>query len=497
MEKYAIDDTIAAIATGVGESGIGIVRISGKDALAVADRIFVPRDGRTPSTFRTYTTHYGWIVSGSKLQVPPKILADPPILVAGTSPKSNTKGLGPGPWALGHDIVDEVILTVMRAPKSYTKENIVEINCHGGIVALRSVLELVLQNGARLAEPGEFTKRAFLNGRIDLAQAEAVLDVIRAKTGSALKAGAEQVKGVLSAKINQIGEALLDALTVLEADIDFPDEETGSLDLREVSKSLEAIHNELKGLIENSGLGRVLREGVHVVICGKPNVGKSSLLNALLKQERSIVTPIAGTTRDTIEEVIDIKGIPVSIMDTAGILEPRDLIEKKAVQRSRRCINSADLVLLLFDGSRRLDRSDELLIKKLRQKAVIAIINKIDLRQRISRGGLEEIFNNIISLSAKKFKNINLLEDAIADSVYNGRVSLGEPILVGNLRHIEKLKAAQKLIAGALASLDNKLSLEFITQDVKDALGHLDALLGKAFSEGLLDNIFSKFCVGK
>jgi tRNA modification GTPase len=283
----------------------------------------------------------------------------------------------------------------------------------------------------------------------------------------------------------------------LEADIDFPDEETGASDLSGISKSLKAIHNELKGLIESSGLGRVLREGVHVVICGKPNAGKSSLLNALLKQERSIVTPIAGTTRDTIEEIIDIKGIPVRIMDTAGILEPRDLIEKKAVQRSSRCINSADLVLLLFDGSRRLDRNDEILIKKLRQKAIIAIINKIDLRQKIAGGRLKKSFNNIISLSAKKFKNIDLLENAIADLVYNGRVSPQEPVLVGNLRHIEALKAAQKLIAGSLDSLDNKLSLEFIAQDVKDALGHLDALLGRAFSDDLLDNIFSRFCIGK
>jgi len=460
MISYDINDTITAISTPIGESGIGIVRISGKDALAVADKIFVSKDGNKPSAFKTYTTHYGWIIDKK-------------------------------------EIIDEVILTVMRAPKSYTKEDIVEINCHGGIVALRRILDLVLESGARLAQPGEFTKRAFLNGRIDLAQAEAVLDIIRAKSDSALKIGVEQLKGVLSQELNKIRKDLLNILSILEANIDFPEEEITSANLKEISQKLNNIKEQLQHILDSSGAGRILREGINVVICGKPNVGKSSLLNALLKQERSIVTPIAGTTRDTIEEIIDIKGIPMRIVDTAGIIEPGDFIEKKAVQRSKRYIDLADLVILLFDGSRRLTKEDELLIRKIKKKKVIAAINKIDLRQKIEKNKIINRLGKIIGISAKKLKNINLLEDAIVDLVYNGKVISSEPILVCNLRHIEIIKRAQKLIAQALNSLDNNLSLEFIAGDLKDASLHLDEILGKKFSEDLLDRIFSEFCIGK
>jgi len=460
MKNFNQTDTIAAIATGMGESGIGIVRISGKDALAIADKIFVSKNKQKASTFKTYTTHYGWVIDEDKA-------------------------------------VDEVILTVMRAPRSYTKEDIVEINCHGGIVALRRVLELVLENNCRLAEPGEFTKRAFLNGRIDLSQAEAVLDIIRAKTDSALKLGVEQLKGALSHKINTIRKQLIDTLSIFEANIDFPEEEIGSTDLKNAGKILQDINKELINILKSAKHGRIMREGVHVVICGKPNVGKSSLLNALLKQERSIVTPVAGTTRDTIEEVIDIKGIPVRIVDTAGILEPRDLVEKKAVQRSKRYIDLADLVILLFDGSKRLTKNDELLIRKLNKKLVIAAINKADLKQNIERSKILNKFKCTVGISAKKLKNINLLEDAIAELVYGGKVSASEPLLINNLRHISSVRETQKLIAEALNSLDNALSLEFISQNIKDALLYLDDILGKRFSEDLLNRIFSEFCIGK
>jgi tRNA modification GTPase len=385
----------------------------------------------------------------------------------------------------------------MRSPRSYTKEDIVEINCHSGIVALRRALDLVLENGARLAQPGEFTKRAFLNGRIDLAQAEAVLDIIRAKTDSALEIGTEQLRGGLSIRINKAREALLGILSSIEAGIDFPEEEIGAVNSEDINKKLGRINDDLKAILNNSRQARILREGIHTVICGKPNAGKSSLLNALLKQERSIVTPVAGTTRDTIEEIIDIRGIPVRIVDTAGIIEPRDLIERKAVQRSRRCVRLADLVILVFDGSRRLSKEDEGLVRKLKKKPAIAIINKMDLKQRIEKGEIFKRFKYVIDISAKKLQNIGLLEDTLVNLIFNGKVKSSEPLLVSNLRHIEAIKEAQKLVAEAADSLDNKLSLEFAAQEIKDALAHLDDILGKRFSEDLLDKIFADFCIGK
>jgi tRNA modification GTPase len=483
MRNLGLNETIAAIATGMGESGIGIVRMSGKEALKVADKIFLSKNGKKPSNFKTYTTHYGWIVSGCKPQA--------------ASHRLETKSMELEACRLKREVIDEVILTVMRAPRSYTKEDVVEINCHGGIVALRRVLDLVLESGCRLAEPGEFTQRAFLNGRIDLAQAEAVLDVIRAKTDSALKIGTQQLRGVLSGELNKIRKTLLDALSVLEANIDFPEEEIDPADLKGISAELKKIEQKLKDILDSSRQGRILREGVSVVICGKPNVGKSSLLNALLKQERSIVTPVAGTTRDTIEEVIDIKGIPIRIVDTAGIIEPKDLIEKKAVQRAKRYIELADLVILLFDGSKRLTTEDAVLITKLKGKHLLAVVNKIDLKQKVEKARILKKFGRTIDISAKKSKNIRLLEEAIADLVYAGRIAIPESILVSNQRHIQNIKATEKLIAEALNSLDNKLSLEFIAQDIKDALGYLDEALGKKFSGELLDRIFSDFCIGK
>jgi tRNA modification GTPase len=473
MESYNHNDTIAAIATAIGQAGIGIVRISGCDALLIADKIFFSKDSQKPSAFNTYTTHYGWIVENSR-------------------PKKQGPALKPP-----QDFIDEVILTVMRSPRSYTKEDVVEINCHGGIVALRKTLELVLENGARLAHPGEFTKRAFLNGRIDLAQAEAVLDIIRAKTDSALKVAMAQLEGGLSKQINKIRKLALAALCVLEANIDFPEEEIGALKPGEISRDLSQANGALRRLLQDAQKGSILREGVKVVICGRPNVGKSSLLNALIRQERSIVTSVPGTTRDTIEEVIDIKGIPIRIVDTAGIIEPRDLVEKKAVGRSKKYIAEADLVILLFDGNSKLSAADEILIRKLKNKTTIAVINKIDLRQKIEKEKIKGRFGKIIEISAKKLKNILLLEEKIANLVYNGRVGASESVLLSNARHIAAIREAQKLIEEAGNSLDNKLSIECVSQGIKDALAGLDSVLGGNFSRDLLEKIFSEFCIGK
>lgn len=483
MAKYDISDTIAAIATPVGESGIGIIRISGKEALPIADKIFLSKDGDKPSEFKTYTTHYGWIVNGHQSPV--------------TSHQLNNPGKRPATGDRKAEIIDEVILTVMRAPKSYTKEDIVEINCHGGIVAMRRILDLVLENGCRLAEPGEFTKRAFLNGRIDLAQAEAVLDIIRAKTDSSLKMSAEQLRGLLSQRINKFRRTLLDILARLEANINFPEEEIDAANLKVVSKEFLKINNELKDILSTANTGRALREGIHTVICGRPNVGKSSLLNALLKQERSIVTSIAGTTRDTIEETIDIKGIPIKIVDTAGIIEPKDLVEKKALERTKRQMDLADLIILIFDASKKLSPDDLILIKKIKKRRALAVINKIDLRQKIEKEKIAKAFGHLLEISAKKLQNIGLLEEKIADLVYNGKIRNRESFSVSNLRHITALRHAQKHIAEAAQSLDNKLSLEFIAEDLKEALSSLDEILGRRFSEDLLDKIFNEFCIGK
>ncbi|MGD9014610.1 MAG: tRNA uridine-5-carboxymethylaminomethyl(34) synthesis GTPase MnmE [Candidatus Omnitrophota bacterium] len=464
MLNINLSDTITAIATPVGESGIGIVRISGRKAISIAERIFISPGGGKPSGFKTFTTHYGWIINPQDKQA---------------------------------EIIDEVILTVMRKPRSYTREDIVEINCHGGIIPLRKILELVLHSGARLSKPGEFTQRAFLNGRIDLAQAEAVLDIIRSKTDSALRISIEQLKGALSKKLNQLRDKLLEMLATLEANIDFPDEDLQAVDSKNISFNLSQLDRELSLLLDNSKRGRVFREGIKVVICGKPNAGKSSLLNTLLKCERSIVTPIAGTTRDTIEDILDIRGIPVRIVDTAGIIEPRDLIEKKAVSRSQRYIQDADLVLLVFDGSRGLSYEDKILMRKTESKPTLALINKIDLKQRIKHAQIARRFKQPVRISAKSKKNIDLLEEEIAKFVFNGRIKSGEEIWISNLRHIEKLKKLKISIVRAKKSVHQNLPYELIAQDLKESVGFLDEILGRRFSEDLLDRIFGEFCIGK
>ncbi len=455
-----LDDTIAAISTAAGEGGVGIVRLSGPRALAIADSLFAGKNGVKPSEFKTYTMHYGKIIHAGQM-------------------------------------LDEVILSIMRAPHSYTREDVVEINCHGGLVALGKVLDAVLEKGCRLASPGEFTRRAFLNGRIDLAQAEAVIDIIRAKTDSSLKLSLEQLKGGLSKEITRVRQALLNILVILEANINFPEEDLKDQDMAELSSKMTSVRMQLNRLLDSAKAGRILRDGIQVVICGKPNVGKSSLLNALLKKERSIVTPVAGTTRDSIEELIDIKGIPVRIVDTAGILKPRDLVERKAVSRARTHIYAADLVVILFDASRKLEEGDRKLIKEVKNKNTIAVINKIDLKARLQKEEISKVFDRVVELSAKKGKNINLLEDALYAFVYQGKLPGGEFMLVSNLRHISALKEAQKLLNNAACSLADRLPLEFITQDLKDAGMYLDKILGKDLSEDLLDRIFSDFCIGK
>jgi len=458
MVEYNLNDTIAAISTAVGQGGIGIIRLSGPKAVSIVSKIFVPAKKGKEKKFRNYGLHYGFIAD------------------------NNEK-------------IDEAIVSLMLKPHSYTRQDVAEINCHGGLVALTRILGLTLKNGARLAEPGEFTKRAFLNGRIDLAQAEAVIDIICAKTDSALKVGLGQLSGALSKEINRIRAKLLDVSVVLEANIDFPDEGLAK-DGNDLAAKLESVLFDIGTLLENSSVGRVFREGIHAVICGKPNVGKSSLLNALLKMERSIVTPFAGTTRDTVEEMIDIKGIPVRITDTAGILKPRDLIEEKAVKRSKDYIKSADLVILMFDASQKLEPQDKKLISELKNRNTIAVINKIDLKNKIEEKSVSGAFTKIVKLSAKTGKKIGLLEEAIYQSVLKGKIQ-PESAIISNLRHIQALNCAKKLIVRALGSLRKNQLIELTAQDLKDACAYLDKILGRNFSEDLLDRIFADFCIGK
>ena len=460
MHADNLTDTIAAISTAPGEGAIGIVRLSGKAALRIAGKIFVGQDKIMPAEFKSYTVHYGKIVDQQA-------------------------------------VIDEVILTVMRAPKSYTRQDVVEINCHGGMLSLVKILDLVLKHGCRLAKPGEFTLRAFLNGRIDLAQAEAVIDIIRAKTAAALKVSVGQLAGGLSARVNAIRRQLLDLLVNLEASIDFPEEGIAFQGQQKLGRDLSGIDQKLQALLDGAGQGRILREGLHVVICGKPNVGKSSLLNALLKKERAIVTPVAGTTRDTLEEMIEIRGIPVKIVDTAGILKPRNLIEQKAVRLSRRQIQLADLVILLFDASQKLGQQDLALIKEVKRKKVIAAINKIDLRRRLQKNQLKGEFFSVVELAAKSGKQLGLLEQAIYDFVYQGASSGPEAILVSNFRHIRALGQAQQLVRQLASETNQNLPLEYAVQNLKDACQELDKILGKDFSADLLERIFADFCIGK
>ncbi len=452
-------DTIAAIATAMGESGIGIVRLSGREALSIADKIFYSKGSGRPSQFKSYTLRYGWIKDGSRL-------------------------------------IDEVILSVMRQPRSYTREDVVEINCHGGLAAVKAVLELVLARGARLAEPGEFTKRAFLNGRIDLAQAEAVLDIIRAKSEAALDIGLRQLRGSLSREVSGLRESLMDILSALEADIDFPEEGIEALRSGQLEEGLKRISRRLCAIIEDHRKTRIFREGVKAVICGSPNVGKSSLLNALLKQERSIVTPVAGTTRDSIEEMIDVRGIPLRVIDTAGLITPRNTVEKKSVKRARDHIASADIVLFVLDGSRRLTDADRRLMR-LKKERTIPVINKIDLKQRVKPQDLKGFVNRAVCVSAKKMLNIAALEEAITGLVCQGRPLLRESATLSSIRDIEPIKKADRLIREALVSLEQGFFAELVCQDIKEAVLSLDTVTGESLTQGLLDKIFGRFCIGK
>ena len=453
--------TIAAISTALGAGAIGIVRLSGPEAFAICDLVF--RGKLTLAEAATHTIHHG-------------IILDP---------------------ASG-EMVDEVLVSAMRAPATYTREDVVEVNCHGGAVAQQRVLSLFLDRGARLATPGEFTRRAFLNGRIDLAQAESVARIVSAKTEAGMKVALSQLEGVLSGEIGSIRQSLLEILAAVEAGIDFSDEDIDELDGASAGRRLERLHQRLGELIDSALTGRVLSEGVRTVIVGKPNVGKSSLLNSLLMRERAIVTEIPGTTRDTIEEIISIDGIPLRLIDTAGLRPGGDEAERIGVERSRRAMSEADLVLCLFDGSRREDDHDRALITSIPGDRAIYVINKCDLfrgRPPFFNQGL--LPSRPVIVSARTRQGLGDLKHKVADKVLGGSFpSLQSPVVTQE-RHRRLLTDATEAVSRAQQGIRVRLGEELIAEELRSALGSLGEITGEEIVEDLLDTVFREFCIGK
>lgn len=457
-------DTIAAVATAVGEGGIGIVRLSGPASVAIADRLFSSAGGRTAAGQPSRYAAYGHILDPDNRQ-----------------------------------IVDEVLLIVMRAPFSYTREHVVEIQCHGGPLPLRRILALVLAAGARLAEPGEFTRRAFLNGRLDLSQAEAVIDVIRAKTDASLRLAVGHLSGAFSEKICDFRQEILRLIAHLEAAIDFPEEDIEELAARDVAAALTVLSADIDRLLATAGTGQILREGLATAIIGKPNVGKSSLLNALLGAKRAIVTDIPGTTRDIIEEYVNIGGIPLKVIDTAGIRETADVIERIGVERAREVLAQADLVLVLLDASTPLSSEDREVLGLLAGRQAIVLINKTDLPAVIDMDKVTALVPDkpVIRISALEGTGVAELEMAIGELVYSGQVVQGEGAFVNSVRHSELLRIARGRLAEALAAAEAGLPPDCVVVDLRAAWQTLGEITGETVGEDIIDQIFSQFCIGK
>lgn len=456
-----MESTIAAIATPYGEGGIGIVRISGEQAKEILDRIFVSSNGK-PMISRQLT--YGNIV-------------DP------TSGK----------------VIDEVLASYMKGPKTYTTEDVVEINCHGSVVSLRKTLELVLRHGAELAEPGEFTKRAFLNGRLDLVQAEAVIDLIKAKSDKFFDVAISQLEGELSRRVLDIRKHLLDLLIQLAVNIDYPDEDIEELTYEMITNSLIQIDDMIEKLVSTADTGRLIREGLAVAIIGKPNVGKSSLMNALLRESRAIVTEIPGTTRDTIEEYLNIRGLTVKLTDTAGIRETEDKIESIGIEKSKESFNRADLVIFVLDGSRPLTKEDHEIIDILGNRKSLVLINKGDLDQIVTPADIQKILPEakVLATIATEGAGIDAVENEIEELVYGGKIKQSESTLVSNLRQKDLLDRAGAAIRDAREQAEERAALDFLEIDVKNAWELLGEIVGETVSENIIDEVFARFCLGK
>ncbi len=454
-------DTIAAIATAMSSSGIGIIRISGDESVEIVDRIFSMKNEKKLSDMPTHTIHYGHIKDGD-------------------------------------EVIDEVMVVLMRAPKSYTKEDTVEIDCHGGVYVMKRVLETVIKYGARPAEPGEFTKRAFLNGRIDLAQAESVIDIIHAKNEFALKSSEQQLSGSLSIEVKTVREKLLHEIAFIESALDDP--EHISLDgyPETLHGIVEAAEKEIQKLLANSDNGKILKEGISTVIIGKPNAGKSSLLNTFVGEERAIVTDIAGTTRDVLEEQINLNGIILNVIDTAGIRETDDVVEKIGVDRAKKYLNEADLVIYVVDTSTQLDENDYEIMDLLKDRKAIILLNKSDLTPVTDGGSIRQhLDKKMIAVSAKEQTGIEELEKTICEMFFTGEVTFNDEVYITNIRHKTALQEALNSLNLVVQSILDGMPEDFYSIDLMNAYEELGSIIGEAVEDDLVNEIFSKFCMGK
>ena len=452
-------ETIAAISTAFGEGGIGIIRISGPESLEILRRVFVCK-----GNIASRRMAFGKI----------------------TDPETGA-------------VIDEVLAVYMKGPTTYTGEDVVEINCHGSVVALRKTLALVLRQGARMAEPGEFTKRAFLNGRMDLSQAEAVIDVIKAKADAGYEAALSQMEGDLSRRVREIRAKILDILVDLTVNIDYPDEDIEKMTYEKLLADLEDAGDEIDALLATAGTGRMIKEGIRVAIIGRPNVGKSSLMNCLLRQSRAIVTEIPGTTRDTIEEAVSIREIPVFLIDTAGIRETSDLVEMIGIERTKEAFNSADLVVFIADASQPLTAEDEDILKRLEGRRHLVLLNKTDLGNAVTPRVLGDRSPNgdVIETCLITGKGIDKIEDKIEELVYGGKLSQKDSVMVNNVRHEELLRKAGQSIEDAAVITETGEALDIIEIDVRESYDYLGEIIGETVSDEVLDEVFSRFCLGK
>ena len=453
-------DTIAAISTPIGEGGISIVRLSGEDAVAIANKLF---KGADLTKVPTHTIHYGHIVD----------------------PKTQ-------------EVVDETMVSVLRAPKTFTREDMVEINCHGGMIVTNDILQLLLANGARMADPGEFTKRAFMNGRIDLTQAESVMDIVRAKTDKSRQVAMTQLAGGLLEKIKTMRQELLDTMAHEEVNIDYPEYDMDDLTSQEMKKKAQEVSKQIEQLLQTAQEGKIIRNGLATAIVGRPNVGKSSLLNYLTQDDKAIVTDIAGTTRDTLEEYVSVKGVPLKLIDTAGIHHTEDKVEKIGVERSKKAIKEADLVLLLLDASQDLTAEDKRLLDLTSNKKRIIILNKQDLGTKMSQEMIKNLTDNpIIVTSILKQKNMDALENAIEKLFFSGIENSQNQILVTNQRQAGLLAKAKQSLEDVISGINDAMPLDLVQIDLKNAWDTLGEITGESAPDELITQLFSQFCLGK